>query len=475
MPPEIGGTTDTDNDADTEMLERENTNTSNEDTQSNAADMKALASSVLQKAAKSYLLVFYGKQIGNCCINNNTMPQNAACCVYTDPTFQALNDLFQEMHAMLQSSQEHEDQDDNYNHDDNDDDYDNNASRSTSIQSCVRGIHFVDYTFNELPPIIGQVFTQITQCSFYKCHHLKSFRSTLLQFPSLVTLAARDCPSLTSLSSLSHIPINMALQAIRINNCGLRVSSQNDWEEGMVALGGSRSFGLVLHITSCRYLKRLPRSIIFLKSVLSCLRLEDNLELDYLPEALGGLKALVEFQLIHCPKVYRLPGTMMQLRGDCKVSITGNERLVLKIMNSREMAIARMVCECNCGNDIDIRRGSVGVRSNTTCSTSTSTNTKKCHDCNVQVHRKTMEASSSYYSQKVGKMKAYYRQARIRQFKATVDLSVLLRRARFRAIHRIYRPGGVGFYRCRDNFRMMSMGKGCSGSGGGERDCTYLC
>jgi hypothetical protein len=48
-------------------------------------------------------------------------------------------------------------------------------------------------------------------------------------------------------------------------------------------------------------------------------------------------------------------------------------------------------------------------------------------------------------------MKAYYRQAHIRQFKATVDLPVLLRRARFRAIHRIYRPGGEGFYRCRAN------------------------
>lgn len=68
-------------------------------------------------------------------------------------------------------------------------------------------------------------------------------------------------------------------------------------------------------------------------------------------------------------------------------------------------------------------------------------------------------------------MKAYYRQTRIRQFKATVDLSVLLRRARFRAIHRIYRPGGAGFYRCRDNFRMMVMGEGCSDAGGEQRDC----
>ena len=137
--------------------------------------------------------------------------QNAACCVlafYTDPTFQALNDLFKEMHIMLQSSQEHDD--DNLIHDEDD----NNASRSTSIQSCVRGVHFVYYTFNKVPPIIGQLFTQITQCSFYKCHQLTSFRSTLLQFPSLFTLAARDCPSLTSLSSLFHIPRKMALQAI---------------------------------------------------------------------------------------------------------------------------------------------------------------------------------------------------------------------------------------------------------------------
>ncbi len=50
-------------------------------------------------------------------------------------------------------------------------------------------------------------------------------------------------------------------------------------------------------------------------------------------------------------------------------------------------------------------------------------------------------------------MERYFQQSRVRNFRGVVRLSTLVRRAKFRAVDRIYRPGGEGFMRCRDNFR----------------------
>ena len=343
--------------------------------------IQSIAASIILKSKKSYILVFHGKEVGNFAI-----PGNADSCVHTEPTLESLSAILEEIHSVLSSA---------------------SSPPPHETLSCVRGIHFVDYAFTHLPENIGRVFTEIKQVSFYKCHELSSFSSTLKQFPSLTSLAARDCHNLVSLSSLSDIPQQISLQAIRINNCGLRITSDGDWEEAMRALGDTPSGGLVLNITSCRHLKRLPSSMKYLSNVLSCLRLESNYNLNRLPEELGQLKYMVEFQLINCPSVYTLPPSMRCLKNDCKVSITGNNTLVERISND----------------------------------------TKKCKG----------SKESSYYSQKIGKMTGYFLQTRIRQLKATVMLSALLRRSRFRAIHRIYRPGGVGFLRSRDHFQMMVM------------------
>lgn len=128
-----------------------------------------------------------------------------------------------------------------------------------------------------------------------------------------------------------------------------------------------------------------------------CLRLEDNFELDYLPEA-WGVEGFGGVSFDSSSQGVCTARDNDGVEGGCKVSIRGNERLVLNIMSSGEMAVARMVCECNCGNDIDIRRGKVGASNSATCSTSITRNTKKCHDCNVQVFRKSMISSSNYYS-----------------------------------------------------------------------------
>ncbi len=269
---------------------------------------------------------------------------------------------------------------------------------------CVRGLHFVDYEFSNLPNNIGRVFSGITQCTFYKCHELTSLSTTVRQFPSLSSLSVRDCHSFVSLSSLSEIPQETSLQALRINNCGLRITSDLDWEEAMKAIGNTTSTGLVLNITSCHHLRRLPASMKYLCRVLSCLRLESNYNLDCLPDVVSEMNSLIEFQLINCPSISALPPNMSRLRSECKVSITGNDNLIEKI----------------CKDISD--NGSKG---------------------------------SSYFSQKVGKMQDYFRQSRLRQLNTIVRLSILLRRARLRANHRIYEPGGVGFLRCRDNFSMM--------------------
>jgi hypothetical protein len=331
------------------------------------------------------------------------------------------------------------------------------SETSSPYSSVVRGIHFVDYEFSELPHNIGQLFPLVTQCSFYKCHQFTSFSSTLQQFSSLTTLAARDCPALTSLCSLSDIPPTTSLQAIRINNCGLTNSmtsnqttttndgnddddddngNDDDWEDAMRALGNTPSSGLVLNLTSCQQLKRLPTSLRHLRTVLSCLRLETNYNLNHLPESLGELNSMVEFQLINCPSIHSLPPSMQRLKGDCQVSITGNSRLITRISHDSNL----------CRKQISVDFG-YGVGTST-------------------------RWASSYFSQKISRMKPYYHKNRMRQFRAMAELSILFQKSRYRAIHRIYRPGGAGFQRCRDNFQMTvqewSSGRGIVGGGTGS-------
>ncbi len=288
-----------------------------------------------------------------------------------------------------------------------------------SVIPCVRGLHFVDYEFNSLPNNIGLVFTRITQCTFYKCHELMSFSSTVKQFASLSSLSARDCQRLTSLSSLSDIPPQTSLQALRINNCGLCITSDHDWEEAMKAIGDTPSIGMVLNITSCNKLRRLPISMKYLGRVLSCLRLESNYNLNHLPDIICEMKSMVEFQLINCPAICSLPPSMSRLRNECKISITGNDNLIEKISQ-------------------DILKGNGSKE-------------------------------SSYFSQKIGKMKGHFIQSRVRQLKTLVNLTILLRRARLRANHRIYQPGGAGFLRCRAHFHMMVHVVGSQ-----KLDCVHL-
>ena len=334
----------------------------------------------LQKSTKSYLLIFYGKKIGNC-----HLPGNAACCIYITSSAEVLTQIFDEMHKILARASD--------------------VDGFDLLIPCVRGLHFVDYEFSHLPDNIGRVFSGITQCTFYKCHGLISLSSTVRQFLSLTSLSVRDCHNLTSLSSLSDIPRQTSLQALRINNCGLCIASDRDWEEAMKAIGNTPSMGLVLNITSCHHLRRLPTSMKYLGRVLSCLRLESNCNLDCIPDIISEMNTMVEFQLINCPSMYSLPPNMGRLRNDCKVSITGNDNLIEKI----------------------------------------------CHD----TVKDNGSKESSYFSQKIGKMQGHFLQSRVRQLKTVARLSVLLRRARLRANHRIYQPGGVGFLRCRDHFNMM--------------------
>lgn len=386
------------------------------------------ARSVLDKATSSYLLVFYGKKK-----SIDSFHQSSSCCVFTDPSAESLEKLFQDVQSLL-------------NQDISSENMNNNVVQRDTC--CVRGIHFVDYDFHQLPSNIGAVFPDVRQCSFYQCPNFDSFQSTLEQFPALTTIAARDCPSLTSLTSLYFIPDDIHLQAIRINNCGLIVEHQNDWEKGLKSLGkhglGNASSGLVLNITNCKHLKRLPSSIHYLRNVLSCLRLESNERLHYLPQSIGLLSRMVEFQLIHCPNIYALPTSMSRLRHDCKVSITGNEKLVRKIHNDLFFSQVQH-WEKSMATNSDNEEMSDNDRSST---------------CPKTASRR-VSLDLSYYSEKVQKMKAYYNQSRIRQFKATVDLTILLRRAKFRAIHRIYLPpdlgqqGGHGYYRCLERFDSM--------------------
>jgi hypothetical protein len=370
------------------------------------SEIDSAVSRISELAGNAYLIVFCGKHHG---CTRPPPSTNKECCVFTEPTLETITSIFTKIQEIQTST--------------------NNTDAVPLALDSIRGLHFVGYSFPHLPDNIGHVFTNVKLCSFMSCGKLASLSTTVRQFPSLSSLSVIDCPALASLSSLSAVPEDINLQALRFNNCkNLRVTELDDWGDAMRALGKTSSAVLVLNITSCQNLRCIPPSISHLKNILSCLRLESNDNLSILPQELGELKSLAEFQLINCPCITSLPPSMCRLDDYCNVSITNNNNLIHKIfVDSKE-------------EDEDGGRNGYDM------------DELSCY----RLQTAESKACMFYYSRKIILMDRYFKRCRMRNLRGVVRLSTLFRRARYRAVDRIYRPGGEGFIRCRKRFSDMS-------------------
>jgi len=93
-----------------------------------------------------------------------------------------------------------------------------------------------NYSMATLPNNLHRLFPNVNSAQIVNCPRFSSLSTAVSQFGNLTRLSCEGCESLTSLKTLSALPIESHLQAIVFCRCGLRVTSDDDWAPGMEAL-----------------------------------------------------------------------------------------------------------------------------------------------------------------------------------------------------------------------------------------------
>ena len=276
-----------------------------------------------------------------------------------------------------------------------------------NIDIYLNTISFIGFDFIELPKNINQVLNNVKYCMFINCPNLSSVGSAVIQLPSLEVLICRKCPSLKSISSLKSLSSNSSLCNLAFKECGLEVTSDNEWQKGFHAIGRTKSNTFVLTITNCPRLKSLPASLKYLtKSEYVQIVLDSNTELNQLPSTIGDLKSLKMLRVHHCPMLQVLPWTLRRVT-NCAISLKGNENLI---------------------NDI----------------------------CSKQMIGSN---HSSGYAFKIKSNDSirYFRYHERRFFFGILKLAIYLIRWRKQVINRLYQPGGSGFLKLKSNFELLAI------------------
>jgi hypothetical protein len=270
---------------------------------------------------------------------------------------------------------------------------------------------FVGFDFEELPANIAQVLVQVKYCIFIECSNLSSLGTAVSTLSQLQVLICRFCPSLTSLSSLKTLPCTSPLNNVGLKYCGLQVTPDDGWEDGLRALGRSNAKKCILTIQNCSQLKVLPPSIKNL-SKKSCTQivLVSNPALNRLPLELGDIRGLQKLRISECCQLQHLPWTMSRIP-ECSITVNDNPILYRKLFLERNEANNR---------------------------TSSS----------PEVNLSTI---------KVLDISAYFQSRRGRFLIGLIKLKIYLSRRRKESIHTLYKPGGVIFERSKLSFETMAM------------------
>jgi hypothetical protein len=265
-------------------------------------------------------------------------------------------------------------------------------------------LSFIDCGFTQLPANLGQVLIRVQHCTFTNCPNLSSLESTVSQFPNLTVLVCRNCPSMTSLSSLKSIHVSSTLYNIAFKNCGVRITPDDDWSEGLKALGETNFQMCILTIQDCHDLTCLPSSVRYLAKKELTINLLSNDSLWKLPLVLGEMLKIGDISLRKCSQIKNIPWSIARLPL-CSLSFVSCPKLLQEFSKA----------------GIPVKSDKILVSENV-------------HDFEV-----------------------YFQSQRRRFFFQIVLLKIMLRRAGQRAIGRLYRPGGEGYERSRKRFEIMRM------------------
>jgi hypothetical protein len=321
----------------------------------------------------------------------------------------------------------------------------------------------------------------IANCPNITSSHLDDF--TMHDFGRHVThLYIDNCPGLTCLGFLAkalqqqqqqqqqstfttttttrrrrRIRRRMNLESLSISNCGLIHTSNNiedhshqDWDDAMKAWSmTTTSLDVELSICNCPQIQSFPLGIIHhLKDKLSILNLRQLPKLTRLPAEIGQLQYL-KMILLEKTGITHLPFEMGRL-------------------NVQHCLVAILDCgdgdDAGSGDSDDAGSGGGGGD----------------HEKGVVV----MKCPPKCYRGSIQAMQRYFTIKRIQIWKGWIWLYLLFRRARLRALERLYQPGGRGYKRCRDRFLKTMVNVGGDGGdgvgddgssdGGGGNECDVL-
>ena len=255
----------------------------------------------------------------------------------------------------------------------------------------------------EFPRNLGRTMPNVQFCTISDCVNLSSLDCIVEQFLNLNVLTCCSCENITSLGCLSSIPNESLLTKVYFDDCGLQ-SVSDDWRNGLIRLGrnirNDQPEGITLSIANCNLLTHIPPSIKFLaasdRNVQFNLFLSNNKALQKLPLELGELN-LSCLVLFDCPKLQSVPWTLGRFP-DCSFGFCGktSEELSHALKNAK-------------------------------------------HDPG------SLELPMS-------ELQPYFKASLKRFFIGIVRLKILLHREGQLAIERLYRPGGKGFRKSKDNF-----------------------
>ena len=274
-----------------------------------------------------------------------------------------------------------------------------------------------NYSMATLPNNLHRLFPNVNSAQIVNCPRFSSLSTAVSQFGNLTRLSCEGCESLTSLKTLSALPIESHLQAIVFCRCGLRVTSDDDWAPGMEALARlgrrchchqvhqtntsiseERSDYIHITISSCDSLDRIPASIGKLsktKKDMVLLYLKRNNNLRHLPHILGEIPKLNTLVIDSCPKLTRLPWSL--------------SRTAIDLSNMGELI------------------SSLGLISQS-------------------------NLFAPFFTIDPGTLDPYFKVYRRKFCRGLFRLAVLVGRARKRAIHRLCVPGGKWYERSRQSF-----------------------
>eukprot|EP00558_Chaetoceros_sp_UNC1202_P009952 CAMPEP_0197240024 /NCGR_PEP_ID=MMETSP1429-20130617/6396_1 /TAXON_ID=49237 /ORGANISM="Chaetoceros sp., Strain UNC1202" /LENGTH=220 /DNA_ID=CAMNT_0042699587 /DNA_START=154 /DNA_END=816 /DNA_ORIENTATION=+ len=205
------------------------------------------------------------------------------------------------------------------------------------------------------------------------------------------------------------MPQESLLVSLQFRKCGLRITADDRWEDGMMALARSAKENVCLRfrIESCDFLTRIPSSIKYLNDRKVSISLCSNLNLRMLPVELGEVKRLERLSICNCPVLHNLPRTLSKI-----------PRCTLRIRQPNGFL-----------SDV-LRR------------------------CVIP-----LPLEDYWVAVEISQLEIFF-EAMIKAeqvISGVIKLLILYNGSQKRAVYRIYRPGGEGFKRSRRNFEVMTV------------------